>query len=222
VTATSLGVTRTATGTLVVTDGVAPVTSLNPSLIAGGTIGSSVAIRTTWKATDASGIAWFGAVRKDDVSTWATQPLDAAAVLAALARGGFTLGILSNWPLAVTIDRYVEAQGWDRWIPRDRIVVSQRVGVIKPHPAIFAAAAAALGSRAPGRILHVGDDWAADVAGAAAARWRTALVTERPPDTPLPTSERDPAGEVDLVIERVTDLEAHLGWVGPAPATATR
>ena len=42
----------------------------------------------------------------------------------------------------------------------------QRVGTIKPHPAIFAAAREALGSPPPGAILHVGDDWAADVVGA--------------------------------------------------------
>ncbi|HET7473110.1 MAG TPA: HAD family hydrolase [Candidatus Limnocylindrales bacterium] len=142
------------------------------------------------------------------------------AMLARLARSGRRLAILSNWPLAATVDRYAEARGW---CPSLRaIVISQRVGVIKPHPAIYAAARSALGEPNPASILHVGDDWAADVAGAAAVGWRTALVTERPSDTPLPTSERDPAGEVDLVIERVTALEAHLGWVGPATATATR
>ena len=41
------------------------------------------------------------------------QPVDdAAATLARLAADGFALAILSNWPLAVTIDRYAEAQGW--------------------------------------------------------------------------------------------------------------
>ncbi len=50
--------------------------------------------------------------------------------------GATSWRILSNWPLAVTIDRYVEAAGW---APHVRaIVVSQRVGTIKPDPAIFA------------------------------------------------------------------------------------
>ena len=39
-------------------------------------------------------------------------------------------------------------------------------------------------------ILHVGDDWAADVVGASQAGWRTAYLRDRQHDTPLPTSER--------------------------------
>ena len=60
-----------------------------------------------------------------------------ARVLADLARD-HRLAVLSNWPLATTIDRYVEAAGWTPHLAA--IVVSQRVGTIKPHPAIFAAA----------------------------------------------------------------------------------
>ncbi len=71
------------------------------------------------------------------------------------------------------------------------IVVSQRVGTIKPHPAIFAAARSALGDPDPAAILHVGDDWAADVVGAKRAGWRAAWLASRPEDSPLPGSDRD-------------------------------
>jgi HAD superfamily hydrolase (TIGR01509 family) len=97
---------------------------------------------------------------------------------------GRAIGILSNWPFAATIDRYVEAMGWSSLVRA--IVVSQRVGVIKPHPEIFAAARQALGDPPPDAILHVGDDWAADVVGAARAGWRVAYVNRRPADSPLP------------------------------------
>ncbi len=80
----------------------------------------------------------------------------AGALLERLA-GTYRLGILSNWPLAATIDRYVEAAGWAPHL--SAVVVSQRVGTIKPHPAIFAAARTALGSPEPSEMLHVGDDW---------------------------------------------------------------
>lgn len=124
------------------------------------------------------------------------------------------LAILSNWPLAATIDRYAEAHGW---LPSLRaIVVSQRVGTIKPRPAIFAAARAALGSPDPASILHVGDDWAADIAGASAVGWRTAWLTTRPDDSPLPASERDGTIDPDLVIESLGELEAHLPTI-PSP-----
>ena len=142
-------------------------------------------------------------------------------LLARLAAGGRPLAILSNWPLAATIDRYAEARGWDDDLVA--IVVSQRVGVIKPHRAIFDAARAALGNPPPGAILHVGDDWAADVVGAADAGWRTAWVTERPADTPLPTSDPDPTRRADLEVAVVTDLEAHLETPGAvADADAPR
>lgn len=149
-------------------------------------------------------------------------------LLARLARR-HRLAILSNWPLAATIDRYVEAAGWAPHL--SGVVVSQRVGVIKPHPAIFRAAEAALAATAPpgpaagpgapatgwadgplepASILHVGDDPAADVAGAQAAGWRAALVRSRPPDSPLP--ELTPVGPVvpDLVLDRLADLEPAL------------
>ena len=68
------------------------------------------------------------------------------------------------------------------------IVVSQRVGTIKPHPAIFAAAGRRSASPAPRPILHVGDDWAADVVGREAAGWRAAYLRTAA-DSPLPSSE---------------------------------
>jgi FMN phosphatase YigB (HAD superfamily) len=122
------------------------------------------------------------------------------------------LAILSNWPLAATIDRYAEAHGW---LPHLRaIVVSQRVGTIKPQPAIFEAARAALGDPDPGSILHVGDDWAADVVGARAVGWRAAWLTTRPEESPLPSSNRDGSTDPELELASLDELEAHLG--GPA------
>ena len=148
---------------------------------------------------------------------------DARATLEHLAGRGFVLAILSNWPLALTVDRFAEAQGWLPYLRS--IVVSQRVGTIKPHPSIFRAAeeALALDGTAGGRILHVGDDWAADVVGASRAGWRTAYLRNRQVDTPLPTSEPgddsvdDSSVVADLVIDELSELSAA---VRPLPATA--
>lgn len=117
------------------------------------------------------------------------------------------LGILSNWPHAATIDRYVEAAGW---APHLRaIVVSERVGSIKPLEPIFRAAEVALG--VPGeRILHVGDDWAADVVGAKRAGWLAGYVRERQGDSPLPASRPDETVSADLEIDHLTDLPEAL------------
>jgi HAD superfamily hydrolase (TIGR01509 family) len=139
-------------------------------------------------------------------------PPETGGVLGDLRRRGFRLAILSNWPLAITIDRYAGMAGWLPFL--DGILVSQRIGTIKPHPRIFREAVAALGLPA-GRILHVGDDWAADIVGAAGAGWRTGYLLDQQGDTPLPTSVRD--GEVvpDLELHRLTDLPRHL--VDPSP-----
>jgi HAD superfamily hydrolase (TIGR01509 family) len=141
-----------------------------------------------------------------------TEPMpDAGEHIARMHARGFRLAVLSNWPLAAIIDRYVEARGWARYL--DAVVVSQRVGAIKPHPEIFAAAAKLLRA-APDRILHVGDDWAADVVGAKQAGWHAAYLRNAQGDTPLPTSAPGDAARADLVVDRLVEIEA-----GIVPAT---
>lgn len=131
-------------------------------------------------------------------------PVDGAGdVLARLSERGFRLAILSNWPLAETIDRYAAVAGWEPHLAG--IFVSQRIGTIKPHPAIFAFAAEALATE-PSAILHVGDDWAADVVGARQAGWRAAWLRGQQADTPLPTSTRTGDVDPDLELDRLTDL----------------
>ena len=135
-------------------------------------------------------------------------PPDIGPLLGRLA-GRFRLGILSNWPLASVIDRFAQAAGWQPHLAT--IIVSQRVGTIKPDPAIFAMAAAAL--RTPGpQILHVGDDWLADVAGAKRAGWRAAYLRDAQAGSPLPSSspDADPTVTADFILDRLTDIEARL------------
>lgn len=152
-------------------------------------------------------IAWGVEVYSDAFVAELPAPPDVAAVLERLATR-HRLAVLSNWPLAATVDRYVAMAGWDRWL--GPIVVSQRVGTIKPHPAIFAAALRELGDPPAARVLHVGDDWAADVVGAKEAGWQAAWLTRRADDSPLPTSERDERATPDLEISTLGDLVAAL------------
>jgi FMN phosphatase YigB (HAD superfamily) len=154
------------------------------------------------------------------------QPVeDALPTLARLSAEGYALAILSNWPLAVTIDRFAEAHGWLPYLRA--IVVSQRVGTIKPDPSIFRAAeqqlgyargAAATGSHACAPILHVGDDWAADIVGGARAGWHTGYLRNRQADTPLPTSEPGDGAAVDEHVE--ADLV--FDGLGELPRLVTR
>src|SRR5258706_10230647 len=137
------------------------------------------------------------------VETMRPEP-EAGPHLQRIRARGFRLAVLSNWPLAATIDRFIEAQGWSSLF--DAIVVSQRVGTINPHPAIFGAAAEQVGATGE-RILHVGDDWAADVVGAREAGWHAAYLRDRQADTPLPTSVPGIDVAPDFSIDHLVDLE---------------
>jgi HAD superfamily hydrolase (TIGR01509 family) len=138
---------------------------------------------------------------------------DAGPTLRAAVDAGFRLGILSNWPLARTVDRYVQERGWAELFRA--IVISQRVGVIKPHAAIFAVAAEELGLR-PGELLHVGDDWAADVVGARRAGWHAAYLRGHQGDTPLPTSTPDQDARPDVELDSLAELLPFVERASPA------
>jgi FMN phosphatase YigB (HAD superfamily) len=157
-------------------------------------------------------VAWsVGVYSQAFVDAMPARP-EVGELLGRLAEA-YRLAILSNWPLAATIDRYAEAAGWTPHLAG--IVVSQRVGVVKPHPAIFAAARATLGDPPPDTILHVGDDWAADVVGAHRVGWRVAWVRDRPSDSPLPGSSSDGSVTPDLELATLADLEDALRRPGP-------
>ena len=98
---------------------------------------------------------------------------DVESAFAALAGRGLKLGVVSNWdgrlrPLLITLGL---ARNFET------IVVSCEVSASKPAPAIFQKAAEQLHTP-PDTILHVGDSFEMDVAGARAAGF-TALQIER-------------------------------------------
>ena len=123
--------------------------------------------------------------------------------------GRYKLAILSNWPLALAVERFVDRAGWGRHLTA--VVVSHRVGFIKPRPEIFRIAAAELGVTSGPLILHVGDDLGAAVVGAQNVGWRAAWVRLKPEDSPLPVGLPAPDAKPDMVIDSVVDLEPLLG-----------
>ncbi len=166
------------------------------------------------RLSETSELRWAVDVYSDSFLEVIPAPRSVEPLLARLATQR-RLAILSNWPLAVTIDRFAERAGWDPHLAA--IVVSQRVGTIKPDPAIFRAAQDLLDVPAE-QILHVGDDWAADVVGAHRVGWYTALLRTRPADSPLPWG--GPAGQgivPDLEIDSLDELPLLLGEPARAP-----
>ena len=163
------------------------------------------------RLSDADEIAWAVDVYSRAFVERISAPAAVGPLLQRLA-GRYRLAVLSNWPVAATIDRFVEAAGWNQWLAG--VVVSQRVGTIKPHPEIFRVTAALL-TAAPSEILHVGDDWAADVVGAKESGWRAAYLHTPDGASPLPASSRDDRVRADLELDALADLEAalaRLGW----------
>jgi HAD superfamily hydrolase (TIGR01549 family) len=126
--------------------------------------------------------------------------------------GEYPLALLSNWPIARAIDRFLETAGWTRHFKA--VVVSQRVGSIKPWPEIFLAAAHELAVTSGPRMLHVGDDLNADVVGAHGVGWRAAWVSVKPEDSPLPTAPRVTDATPDITLRTVMDLERAVGMAG--------
>jgi FMN phosphatase YigB (HAD superfamily) len=135
-------------------------------------------------------------------------PAEIGPLLGTLA-ARYPVAILSNWPLATAVEQFLEAAGWSAHL--SATVISQRVGVIKPRPEIFLTAARALHVASGPRLLHVGDDLGADVAGAQAVGWRAAWVRARPEDSDLPIAASLGGERPDLVVDRVADLPRALG-----------
>jgi HAD superfamily hydrolase (TIGR01549 family) len=138
-------------------------------------------------------------------------PRGASPILRQLA-GRYRVAILSNWPNALSVERFVQAAGWTPYLRA--VVISHRVGVVKPYPGIFEAAALELGVASGPRLLHVGDDPGADVAGAHGVGWLAALVRARPRSSPLPMAVAAGSEQADLEIDTLDDLPAALGIGG--------
>lgn len=87
----------------------------------------------------------------------------------------YTLAVLSNFMRTDCIVRPLERDGLLPLLKT--VVVSSDIGYIKPHPILFAALAERVGAL-PSEIVHVGDDWDADVFGATQAGMQAVYTTE--------------------------------------------
>lgn len=131
------------------------------------------------------------------------------APLLARLRGRFRLGLCSNFSHSPTALAILDAA--DLRARLDTIVISHDHGLRKPRPEIFQAVLDALGAP-PEAAVHVGDDLAADVAGAAALGMRTVWITRRVADPaaalarydgPAPTWTVGDLAELETILTRV-------------------
>ncbi len=100
---------------------------------------------------------------------------DAVPTLRAIRAAGLAVGILTNGPSALQ-RRKLEITGLADEV--DAVAISEELGVAKPDPAAFHAAAALLGAD-PAGVAMVGDSPAYDIAGALGAGLAAAVWVRR-------------------------------------------
>lgn len=121
-------------------------------------------------------------------------------------RTRYRLGIITNYPYSPGTRMLLKEKGIDGFF--DAVVVSADWEFVKPHPLLFRQAARELGVDISA-LLHVGDDWEADIVGAAAAGAQSVLylgLREEPDPT-----RGDARGRPLATIKSLEALPALLG-----------
>lgn len=90
------------------------------------------------------------------------SPLDGAVNLLNALKGKFKLGIITNGFIELQQAR-LERTGLRDYF--DLLVISEEVGIAKPHPGIFDHALASVGNPAREQVLMVGDNPESDILG---------------------------------------------------------
>ena len=111
------------------------------------------------------------------------------------------VGLCSNFSDSATAQRVLDEAGIARHF--EAVVISEDVGLRKPHAGIFEVVVDRLGVT-PEKTLHVGDNLEADVAGAHSLGMQTAWLTRRvkQPETKLAAYEGDrPTFELEDISE---------------------
>lgn len=130
-----------------------------------------------------------------------TVPSHHEAVLTSLSVE-YQLGVCSNFTHAATARAILRDAAFEGFM--SAIVISEEVGIRKPRREIFQAVVDRLGLDA-NEILHVGDNLAADVAGAAALGMRTVWLTRCVAD-PERAMKDYPGPRPDFALEDLLDL----------------
>ena len=105
--------------------------------------------------------------------------------------------VVSNYPLSAPITQTLAQCGITPYLKA--VIVSADIGFIKPHPRLFDAALAALGNPPPETVIHIGDDWDADILGAGSMGIKTVYTRQWRdlPDKHYLTGDLPPLAEID-------------------------
>jgi len=89
----------------------------------------------------------------------------------------FEIGIITNGPVKHQSNK-IKALGLERFIPSDRIFISDGLGIAKPDPNIFLEVAKRV-KGVPHEMLYIGDTWKNDVIGPIEAGWQAIWFNHR-------------------------------------------
>ena len=145
-----------------------------------------------------------------DRSSWFIFP-DVVPAIEAIKAAGIRIGVISNWvwgapELLHDVDLARHFNG---------LTISARVGFMKPSPRIFEHALEQLRAT-PGKSIHVGDSYAADVEGARRVGITPVLINRYGKD---PAHIRDQHQDTELHVIR--DLYELLDLIGIARLQTT-
>ncbi|MDW8319726.1 MAG: HAD family hydrolase [Armatimonadota bacterium] len=112
----------------------------------------------------------------------------------------YLLAVLSNYPYAPCVRRVLSRHGLSRYL--SSVVVSADVGIVKPHRDLFHITLYQLGVFAE-QAIYVGDDWCADMIGAARAGMRGVYTREwrTEPDPCENRAEASPVAQISSLAE---------------------
>lgn len=117
-------------------------------------------------------------------------------------RPHYRLGLITNGLTEVQYPR-LKATGIDQFFP-EVVVVSDEIGVAKPHPAFFDHAFDLMGRPDPEKVLVIGDNPMADIGGALSYGCHACWLK-------LPNVMRVPPSDPQYVIQEIGELPALLG-----------
>lgn len=120
----------------------------------------------------------------------------------------YPIVVISNYPISEPIRRTLARDGLMPHLAG--LVVSADEGVIKPHPRLFEAALEKLGSPPAQNVLHIGDDWDADITGAGRMGFQTVYTKQWRdlPDAHYGTGDFVPLAEINDLRELQTVLNS--------------
>ena len=140
-------------------------------------------------------VAWY----RDELIAQMEPDPGLEPVLNQLQSSGTPYGIITNGDLFQL--RKIDRLGLD--VPRERIIMSDVEGASKPDPAIFALAKDRMSLQPGARMLMIGDNPEADIAGANAAGMSTAWMK-------MGRSWQHGEPTPDLQLDSLVDLIRHL------------